>query len=55
MYIIVYIATFKEAVSVLGGLDILINNAGIINEEDFTKTVEVNVVSINCEKKYCLI
>jgi len=38
-------ATFKEAINILGGLDILINNAGVINEIDFAKAIDVNVVS----------
>lgn len=38
-------ATFKEAIKILGGLDILINNAGVINEVDFAKAIDVNVVS----------
>ncbi|XP_011068567.1 PREDICTED: peroxisomal hydratase-dehydrogenase-epimerase-like [Acromyrmex echinatior] len=36
----------KEAISILGGLDILINNAGIINETDFSKTIDVNVTAV---------
>ncbi|KAG5327893.1 PGDH dehydrogenase, partial [Pseudoatta argentina] len=36
----------KEAISILGGLDILINNSGIINETDFSKTIDVNVTSV---------
>ncbi|XP_066583832.1 uncharacterized protein [Prorops nasuta] len=38
--------TFKEAVNILGGLDILINNAGIINEVDFSKAIDVNVTAV---------
>lgn len=37
---------FKEAVSLLGGLDILINNVDLINENDIMKAIDVNVVSI---------
>ena len=41
-----YIAdTFKKAVKTLGGLEILVNNVGVINEDDFGKAVDVNVVS----------
>jgi NAD(P)-dependent dehydrogenase (short-subunit alcohol dehydrogenase family) len=36
--------TFKEAINILGGLDILINNVGVINEIDFSRTIDVNVV-----------
>lgn len=39
-------ATFKEAVKILGGLDILINNTSIINEIDFSRTIDVNVTAI---------
>ncbi|XP_033194339.2 uncharacterized protein LOC117158996 [Bombus vancouverensis nearcticus] len=38
--------TFKRAVKTLGGLEILVNNAGIINESDFTKTIDVNVTAV---------
>lgn len=37
--------TFKKAVSALGGLEILVNSAGVINESDFTKAIDINVVS----------
>jgi len=43
--ILIVAATFKEAINILGGLDILINNAGVINETDFAKAIDVNVVS----------
>lgn len=39
-------ATFKEAIKILGGLDILISNAGVINEVDFAKAIDVNVTSV---------
>ncbi|XP_029175316.1 peroxisomal hydratase-dehydrogenase-epimerase-like [Nylanderia fulva] len=39
-------ATFKEAIKILNGLDILINNAGVINEIDFSKAIDVNVTSV---------
>lgn len=38
-------ATFKEATTILGGLDILVNNAEMINEIDFSKAIDVNVVN----------
>ncbi|XP_017764127.1 PREDICTED: 15-hydroxyprostaglandin dehydrogenase [NAD(+)]-like [Eufriesea mexicana] len=38
--------TFKKAVKTLGGLEILVNNAGIIDENNFTKTIDVNVTSV---------
>lgn len=38
-------ARFKEAINSLGGLDILINNVGVINETDFSEAIDVNVVS----------
>lgn len=43
--ILIVAATFKEAINILGGLDILINNAGVINETDFSEAIDVNVVS----------
>lgn len=39
-------ASFKEAINVLGGLDILINNAGVVNETDFSKAIDVNVTAV---------
>ncbi|XP_015110776.1 peroxisomal hydratase-dehydrogenase-epimerase [Diachasma alloeum] len=39
-------AAFKEAVSTLGGLDILINNVDLINESDIMKAVDVNVTAV---------
>lgn len=41
-----YDATFKEAINILGGLDILINNASVINETDFAKAIDVNVTAV---------
>lgn len=38
--------TFKRAVTTLGGLEILINNAGVINESDFSKAIDVNVTAV---------
>ncbi|XP_053980187.1 uncharacterized protein LOC128877157 [Hylaeus volcanicus] len=38
--------TFKKAVSTLGGLEILVNNAGVINESDFSKAIDVNVTAV---------
>ncbi|KYN00939.1 15-hydroxyprostaglandin dehydrogenase [NAD+] [Cyphomyrmex costatus] len=38
--------TLKEAICILGGLDILINNAGVINEIDFSKAIDVNVTAV---------
>ncbi|KAL0107566.1 hypothetical protein PUN28_014704 [Cardiocondyla obscurior] len=39
-------AAFKEAINILGGLDILINNAGVINETDFSEAIDVNVTAV---------
>lgn len=39
------IATFKEAINIIGGLDILINNVDVINEINFSKAIDINVVS----------
>ena len=38
--------TFKKAINVLGGLEILVNNAGVIDETDFTKAIDVNVTAV---------
>ncbi|CAK9802020.1 15-hydroxyprostaglandin dehydrogenase [NAD(+)] [Anthophora quadrimaculata] len=38
--------TFKKAVNTLGGLEILVNNVGVINEHDFKNTIDVNVTSV---------
>ncbi|XP_076752915.1 15-hydroxyprostaglandin dehydrogenase [NAD(+)] [Xylocopa sonorina] len=38
--------TFKKAVNTLGGLEILVNNAGVINETDFAKAIDVNVTAV---------
>ncbi|XP_014288918.1 15-hydroxyprostaglandin dehydrogenase [NAD(+)] isoform X3 [Halyomorpha halys] len=37
---------FKEIVSKEGGCDILINNAGIVNESDFQLLMEINVFGV---------
>lgn len=39
-------ATFKKAISILGGLDILINNAEVVSEENFVKAVDINVTAV---------
>lgn len=39
------IDAFKNTVERFGRLDIVINNAGINNEKDWEKTIEVNLVS----------
>ncbi|XP_034943567.1 peroxisomal hydratase-dehydrogenase-epimerase-like [Chelonus insularis] len=39
-------AIFKETVRCLGGLDILINNADLIDETDITKSIDVNVTAV---------
>lgn len=39
-------ATFKNAINILGGLDILINNASVINEADFANAIDVNVTAL---------
>lgn len=38
--------TFKEAITILGGLDILVNNTEVINEIDFSKAIDVNVTAV---------
>lgn len=38
--------TFKKAVKALGGLEILVNNADVMNETDFIKSIDVNVTSV---------
>ncbi|XP_043288463.1 uncharacterized protein [Venturia canescens] len=39
-------AVFKNAVTKLGGLDILVNNAQVVNEDDYSKAIEVNVTAV---------
>jgi NAD(P)-dependent dehydrogenase (short-subunit alcohol dehydrogenase family) len=39
-----FLVTFKEAVNILGGLDIIVNNAAIINEVNFHGAIDNNVV-----------
>ena len=38
---------FSETVAKFGGLDILCNNAGVLDETNWTKTMQVNYVSSN--------
>ncbi|XP_028272648.1 15-hydroxyprostaglandin dehydrogenase [NAD(+)] [Parambassis ranga] len=38
--------TFKRTVDMFGRLDIVINNAGINNEKNWKKTIEVNLTSV---------
>lgn len=39
------LAAFKTAISVFGQVDIVVNNAGILDDKDYEKEVRVNVVS----------
>ncbi|XP_054612088.1 15-hydroxyprostaglandin dehydrogenase [NAD(+)]-like [Dunckerocampus dactyliophorus] len=39
-------AAFQKTVKTYGGMDILCNNAGILNEKDFEKTVAINFVAV---------
>lgn len=41
-----FCATFKRAITVLGGLDILVNNANIVNENNYSNTIDVNVTAV---------
>lgn len=41
-----FCAAFKKAISALGGLEILVNNVGIVNETNYTKTIDVNVTAV---------
>ncbi|KAK0179392.1 hypothetical protein PV327_005149 [Microctonus hyperodae] len=41
-----YNGIFKEAVGLLGGLDILINNVDLIDENDIMKAIDVNVTAV---------
>lgn len=41
-----FCATFKKAISIMGGLDILINNADVISEADIAKAIDVNVTAV---------
>lgn len=37
---------FKQTVGHFGRLDIVVNNAGINNEKNWRKTIEVNLVTL---------
>ncbi|XP_077361083.1 15-hydroxyprostaglandin dehydrogenase [NAD(+)]-like isoform X1 [Festucalex cinctus] len=39
-------AAFKTAADIFGGIDILCNNAGILNEDDWELTVAINLVGV---------
>ncbi|XP_071316846.1 15-hydroxyprostaglandin dehydrogenase [NAD(+)]-like [Trachinotus anak] len=39
-------AAFQKTVETFGGLDILCNNAGILNESEWEKTVSINLVGV---------
>ncbi|KAM9846751.1 15-hydroxyprostaglandin dehydrogenase [NAD(+)]-like [Aulostomus maculatus] len=39
-------AAFQKAADVLGGIDILCNNAGILHETDWEKTISINLVGV---------
>ncbi|XP_017275338.1 15-hydroxyprostaglandin dehydrogenase [NAD(+)]-like [Kryptolebias marmoratus] len=39
-------AAFQKTVKTFGGVDIVCNNAGILNEEEYEKTISVNLTSI---------
>lgn len=39
-------AAFQKTVETFGGIDILCNNAGILNEEEWEKTVSINIEGV---------
>ncbi|XP_043996429.1 15-hydroxyprostaglandin dehydrogenase [NAD(+)] isoform X2 [Gambusia affinis] len=39
-------AAFKKTVETFGGIDILCNNAGILNETSWEKTISINLMSV---------
>ncbi|XP_067348328.1 15-hydroxyprostaglandin dehydrogenase [NAD(+)] [Channa argus] len=39
-------AAFQKTVETFGGIDILCNNAGILNESDWEKTVSINLLGV---------
>ena len=41
----VQIAAFNKAKSTFGRIDVIINNAGILNEKQWKRMIEVNFVS----------
>ncbi|XP_076398320.1 15-hydroxyprostaglandin dehydrogenase [NAD(+)]-like [Megachile rotundata] len=38
--------TFKKVITMLGGLEILVNNASVIDEGNFAKVIDVNVTAV---------
>lgn len=46
-----FAATFKKVWDTLGGLDILINNAGLLNDLKWQQTIGVNIVSTTFLRK----
>lgn len=44
----IQIAVFNKAKSAFGRIDVVINNAGILNENQWRRMIEVNVVSTKC-------
>lgn len=41
-----FVDVFEEAASLLGSIDIVINNAGVLDERRWEKEIAVNIVSI---------
>lgn len=41
-----YLAAFETAKSSFGRIDLLVNNAGMLNEHEWERMIEVNFVSI---------
>jgi len=42
-----FIEAFEEASTLLGNIDIVINNAGVLDERRWEKEISVNIVSID--------
>ncbi|EZA55494.1 hypothetical protein DMN91_001992 [Ooceraea biroi] len=45
---------FKKVISIFQGLDIVINNAGILNDHDWKQTIDINVTAVICSSLLAL-
>ena len=48
MYALSYSDLWKQAIAKFKTIDLIVNNAGIMNDSLAMKTIEINLVSIDC-------